>query len=130
METHEYALHDRINVCVDDLASAVPHNIATCCLYKLPGQPPIRVRYHGQPIVNNINKTIMKYIQTNYMLNYTTQRPEWVQNDTLDWRLYDQWNARIRSPTRRADNMKLLWDKYLTNERLHSHMNIGDGMCR
>jgi hypothetical protein len=24
--------------------------------------------------------------------------------------------------------MKLLWDKYLTNERLHSHMNIGDGM--
>jgi len=66
METHEYALHDRINVCVDDLASAVPHNIATCCLHKLPGQPPIRVRYHGQPIVNNINKTIMKYIQTNY----------------------------------------------------------------
>ena len=130
METHEYALHDRINVCVDDLASAVPHTIGTCCLHKLPGQPPIRVRYHGQPIVNNISKTIMKYIQTNYTLNYTTQRPEWIQNDTLDWRLYDQWNARIRSPTRRADNMKLLWDKYLTNERLHSHMNIGDGMCR
>jgi hypothetical protein len=50
-----------------------PHNIATCCLHKLPGQPPIRVRYHGQPIVNNINKPIMKYIQTNYTLNYTDQ---------------------------------------------------------
>ena len=58
------------------------------CLHKLPGQPPIRVRYHGQPIVNNISKTIMKYIQTNYTLNYTAQRPEWIQNDTLDWRLH------------------------------------------
>jgi hypothetical protein len=31
---------------------------------------------HGQPIVNNISKTIMKYIQTNYTLNYTAQRPQ------------------------------------------------------
>jgi hypothetical protein len=50
----------------------------------------------------------MKYVRANCTINYSANRPVWLKNNTLDW-LYDQWNARIR-----ADNMKLLWDKYVT----------------
>ena len=58
--------------------------------------------------------TIMRYVQANYLLQYLqSHRPGWWgEGANIDWRTYDQWNARMRSPSRRAANMKLLWDKH------------------
>ena len=148
MDTEQYEMHDHMNVACDALASAVPHHrsdvdcqcehnnaapthLHSCVLHKLPGQP-IRVCYMGKPIVSRMAHTIMRYVQANYSLQYLqSHRPGWWgEGANIDWRTYDQWNARMRSPSRRAANMKLLWDKHLTNAYAATTFKRGDGKCR
>jgi hypothetical protein len=48
----------------------------------------------------------------------------------IDWLEYDRWNARMRSASRRAANMKHPWDMHLTTEYVQRVFSQGDGMCR
>jgi hypothetical protein len=79
-----------------------------------------------------MNKTIMKYIQANYTLQHLqNSRPDWTpDNSDIDWPAYDRWNARMRSATRRAANMKLLRDMHMTAQYIYQTFSKGGGMCR
>ena len=74
----------------------------------------------------------MKYTQANYTLQHLQNtRPEWLPGNTeIDWQSYDRWNARMKSATRRAANMKHLWDMHMTEEYIQRKFSKGDGMCR
>jgi hypothetical protein len=63
----------------------------------------------------------MKYIQANYTPQHLQDaRPDWSpENSNIDWPAYDRWNARMRSATRRAANMKLLWDMHMTAQYIY-----------
>jgi hypothetical protein len=93
----------------------------------------------GEPIVSKMNKTIMKYIQANYTLQHLqNSRPEWTpDNSDIDGPAYDRWNARMRGATRRAANMKLLWDLHYAHDGtihiglcIYQKFSKGGGMCR
>jgi len=148
MDVRDYEIHDWMNTVCDELAGKVPHHqgvldclcehhraipphIPTCELHKLPNQP-VRVCYMGEPIVSKMSQTVMKYIQTNYTLQHLQNtRPEWTPNQSdIDWPGYDRWNTRMKSATRRAANMKLIWDMYMTAEYVHRKFRKGDGWCR
>ena len=72
----------------------------------------------------------MRYIQSNYTLQHLqSNRPDWLSDRAnIDWLEYDRWNARMRSATRRAANMKHLWDMHLTTEYVQRVFSQGDGM--
>jgi hypothetical protein len=101
MSPEKYTPPDWLNVCCDTLASKVPHGapivkakrqaheLKSCVLFKLPGQPAMRALYMSHPIVSKVAKTTKRYIQTNSNLSHlAAHRPKWAGPDTtsdIDW---------------------------------------------